>query len=83
MIDDRTLSELDDIGRDIDHHTNHTPPFHLVGPFKKFFMFCGPLERLLYIDSDVVVPKGFKQLFKHATNSDQQLAYAHADISQV
>lgn len=83
MVDDPTLSELDDIGRDVYHHMNPTPPMHLVGAFRKFFMFWGPLERFLYIDSDVVVLKGFKQLFNHATNSDQQLTYAHADMGQV
>jgi hypothetical protein len=83
MIQDPSLAELDEIGRELFARMSPPPPARLAGTFRKFYTFWGPLERFLYTDADVVVLDGFERLFESAVTGDHALTYAHADIGQV
>jgi hypothetical protein len=83
ILDDPSLAELDEIGREVFGKMTSPPPLQLVGTFRKIYTFWGPLDRFLYTDADVVILDGFTDLFERAMDAEATLMYAHSDIQQV
>jgi hypothetical protein len=82
ILNDPSLDELDEIGRDVFRRMVPQPDLGLAGTFRKLFTFWGPLDRYFYTDADVILLDGFVELFLAVTADVPGLRYAHSDIEQ-
>jgi hypothetical protein len=81
ILDDPTLAELDEIGREVLASMPPPQPLHLVGMFRKMFSFWGPLQKYLYTDADVVFLDGLGTILDLVRNN-QDLMFAHKAINE-
>jgi hypothetical protein len=76
IYDDRSLFELDNIGRSL------LPDMgKMAGTFRKLAAFWGPLEHFVYLDADVVILDDVQPLLTTLLTTDYDLLYAHSDLN--